>query len=460
MFRLAQKYLEEKFFSLLRQLLVKGDDVEEFRREMNVLFRRPMILFQIYSIIHFIYETFINRQHPIALQILLFFTPLIYIIFYLAFPDSILETKINYYFISNLILHIICNYLFFKAGRFVYISNVFITFMFLCANLMLHPKVSFYMGIILLFFNGFLYIFLQDVYLLNQLLIISLFGLAGPLTGLKMVYPYLKERELEFEKKINRFQFYQLLSKQNSIFILEDLVSNLVHDTNNSITGILNYSDFIVDEIESLPEEMKRKMATYAENLIKESNKIQTKLKLLSQLGHTELKYENLVNLNLLIEHCQTLSATGLRKSNIEVNYIKDFNKDIVLKFDFRILLIIIAKCLILLKNCIVFKEVDKNFKRKIEIHIQHQEFSDEIVIQIKINGGILDATIGKILNKEIGVSEIFNNPALRDNKNAILAISLIDSIDTHPIYLTLKLDDGVENEFEIRMINQKIFFK
>ncbi len=438
---------------------MKGDEVEEFRREMNVLFRRPMILFQIYSIIHFIYETFINQQHPIALQILLFFTPIIYVIFYFAFPDSILEKKINSYFISNLILHLICNYLFFKAGRFIYISNVFITFMFLFANLMLHPKTCFYMGIVFFFFNGILYIFLQDIYLLNQILIITLFGIAGPLTALKMVYPYLKERELEFEKKINRFQFYQLLSQHNSIFILEDLVSNLVHDTNNSITGILNYSDFIVDEVGSLSEETKRRMTTYAENLIKESNKIQNKLKLLSQLSHTEMKYENSVGLNLLIEHCQTLSATGLRKANIEVIYIKEYKEDVTMKFDFRILLIIMAKCLILFKNCILFKEMDKNFKKKIEIKIHHQDFSDEIVVQIKINGGILDPTIGKILNKEIGVSDIFNNPALRNNKNAVLAMSLIDSIETHPIYLTLKMEDNVDNEFEIRMINQKIYF-
>jgi len=114
---------------------------------------------------------------------------------------------------------------------------------------------------------------------------------------------------------------------------------------------------------------------------------------------------------------------------------------------------------LILFKNCILFKEMDKNFKKKIEIKIHHQDFSDEIVVQIKINGGILDPTIGKILNKEIGVSDIFNNPALRNNKNAVLAMSLIDSIETHPIYLTLKMEDNVDNEFEIRMINQKIYF-
>ena len=434
--------------------------MEELRKEINTIFRRPMVLFQIYSLIHFIYETFINQQHPVALQILLFFTPVIYAIFYFVFPDSILERKMNYYFIANFILHLLCNYLFFKAGKFVYISNVFLAFFFLFANLILHPKITFVMGIIIFLFNVLLYIFLQDIYLLNQILIIALFGLAGPLTALKLVYPYLKERELSFEKKINWFQFYELLSKQNSIFILEDLVSNLVHDTNNSITGILNYSDFIFDEIENCPEDARQRMRTYTDGLIKESNKISSKLNLLSQLSHTDLKYENLVNISLLIEHIQTLSGTGLRKANIEVSYIKEFKQDVLLKFDFRILLIILAKCIILFKNCIIFDEKDKSKKKKIEIKIDHQEFSDELIAQIKINGGKLDSTIAKILNKEIGVNEIFNDETFRKDKNAVLAISLIDSIEANPIYLTLRLDDNVENEFEIRMINQKIYFK
>jgi signal transduction histidine kinase len=302
----------------------------------------------------------------------------------------------------------------------------------------------------------------MDIYLLNQILLVALFGIGGPLGSLKMLYPYLRDQEIEFEKKINKFQFVKLVSQQNSIFIFEDLVSNLIHDVNNSLTGVINFSDFINEEVDSQPSsEINDRVKKYSCQLQNESNKIEKKMKLLSQLSHTDLKYENLVSVGLLFEHMNSLVATGLKKSGIEIEYKKnDELNDVKLKFDFRILLITIIKCISLLKTSVIFNEDEQKRKKRITVTIDFIQSNNEIVSKVFINCGQIDVAINDVLNSKISVSEIFNNETLRNNKSIILALSLVNSIETNPIYLSMNFHPNVENSFEIRIINQRIDFE
>ena len=396
---------------------------------------------------------FMNKSPPGSLTLLLATLSSIYSISLFSLITKPVNDKKSYFWLNTL-LQMVCNVLFLVEGQFYYISTVFVIYLLLFANLFLEPRNVLLIGITYCVFSSILLIFIQDFDLLNVIILSLILGIVGPLITRKYIS---SEREARI---YNLNQDYGFSDNQiaryytNTFYVFEILTSNVIHDINNSLTMIINAPDMYEDLYQHYNDN-KETIIEYNNDFNEKLERVIKRLNLLSKLSHGTLKYENTESINDLIEYIGAVSESKLRKEKFHITVQTNIQKNVIVRFDFRILLYLVAKLLILLRDSLDFTHQDKGFRKQFKIIYNYTENDNIFTIHLSIEGGIMPDYIKDILNKSTSLEEAYKKMSANEDSAIVLALSVMETLEKYPIYYIFNFSEDSTVAVEVRITNE-----
>lgn len=423
-------------------------------KDFSKLSESFMAIFQIYCLIHLTHEIYFYEQKSSGFLTLLLATPIFYIFYFfiLSYNKPVNDKKS--YFWLNTLLQMVCNVLFLVEGQFYYISTVFVIYLLLFANLFLEPRNVLLIGITYCVFSSILLIFIQDFDLLNVIILSLILGIVGPLITRKYIS---SERDARI---YNLNQDYGFSDNQiaryykNTFYVFEILTSNVIHDINNSLTMIINAPDMYEDLYQHYNDN-KETIIEYNNDFNEKLERVIKRLNLLSKLSHGTLKYENTESINDLIEYIGAVSESKLRKEKFHITVQTNIQKNVIVRFDFRILLYLVAKLLILLRDSLDFTHQDKGFRKQFKIIYNYTENDNIFTIHLSIEGGIMPDYIKDILNKSTSLEEAYKKMSANEDSAIVLALSVMETLEKYPIYYIFNFSEDSTVAVEVRITNE-----